>query len=74
MPRLFVLAYALSIATSGGASKVLLAGFDGFGEHDRRTIIAEEIFSLYLSSKNAKPIIAVTPTSYSVDSASIYAL
>ena len=74
VPRLFVLAYALSIATSGGASKVLLAGFDGFGEHDRRTIIAEEIFSLYLSSKNAKPIISVTSTPYSVDSASIYAL
>ena len=31
MPRLYTLVYALSIATSGNASRVLLAGFDGYG-------------------------------------------
>ena len=74
VPRLYALAYALSIATSGEASKILLAGFDGFGPHDRRTKTIDELLSLYSSCKKAKPIVAVTPTSYSVDSTSIYAL
>ena len=74
VPRLYALAYALSIATSGGASKILLAGFDGFGAHDRRTKTIDELLALYSSFKSAKPVVAVTPTSYSVDSTSIYAL
>jgi 4-hydroxy 2-oxovalerate aldolase len=74
MPRLYTLVYALSIATSGNASKVLLAGFDGYGIQNRRTKIIDELLYLYSSSKGAKPIVAVTPTSYSVASASIYTL
>ena len=74
MPRLYTLVYALSIATSGKASKILLAGFDGYGSNDKRTKILDELFHLYSSSKYAKPIVAVTPTSYSVASSSIYAL
>ena len=74
MPKLFTLVYALSIATSGNASKILLAGFDGYGPKDRRTKIVDELMYLYSSAKEAKSIIAVTPTSYSVASSSIYAL
>ena len=74
MPRLYTLVYALSVATSGKASKILLAGFDGYGSNDKRTKILDELFHLYSSSKYAKPIVAVTPTSYSVASSSIYAL
>ena len=74
MPRLYTLVYALSIATSGNASKVLLAGFDGYGIQDRRTKIVDELFYLYSSFKDARPVGAVTPTSYSVASASIYTL
>ena len=74
MPKLYTLVYALSIATSGKASKILLAGFDGYGSNDKRTKIVDELFYLYSSSKNAKSIVAVTPTSYSVSSSSIYAI
>ena len=74
MPRLYTLVYALSIATSGKASTILLAGFDGYGSNDKRTKILDELFHLYSSSKYAKPIVAVTPTSYRVASSSIYAL
>ena len=74
MPKLYTLVYALSIATSGHASKILLAGFDGYGNHDRRTKIIDELLYLYSSFKEAKPIVAITPTSYSVASASIYGL
>ena len=74
MPKLYTLVYALSIATSGNASKILLAGFDGYGIQDRRTKIIDELLYLYSSFKDAKPIVAVTPTSYSVASVSIYSL
>ena len=74
VPRLYALAYALSIATSGKASKILLAGFDGYGANDRRTKVIDELFYLYSSFKEARYIVAVTPTSYSVASASIYAI
>ena len=74
MPRLYTLVYGLAIATSGNASKILLAGFDGYGDQDRRTKIVDELLYLYSSSKGAKSIIAVTPTSYSIPSASIYTL
>ena len=74
VPRLYASAYALSIATSGKASKILLAGFDGYGANDRRTKVIDELFYLYSSFKEARSIVAVTPTSYSVASASIYAI
>ena len=74
MPRLYTLVYALSIATCGGSSKVLLAGFDGYGSTDIRTQILDELLHLYSSSPGSKPIMAITPTTYSVPSTSIYAL
>ena len=74
IPRLYAVAYALSIATSGNASRILLAGFDGYGAQNRRTKITDHLFSLYSSCKEAKPLVAVTPTSYSVESTSIYVL
>ena len=74
LPRLYTLVYALAIATSGNASKILLAGFDGYGSNDKRTKLIDELFYLYSTFKESKPIIAITPTSYSVTSTSIYAL
>ena len=38
LPNALVIAYALSIATSGNASRILLAGFDGYGSDDPRTL------------------------------------
>ena len=37
IPKLYTVAYALSVATSGQAKRILLAGFDGYGQEDRRT-------------------------------------
>ena len=74
MPKLYTVVYALSIATSGNASRILLAGFDGYGFEDKRTKVVDELFHLYASFKDAKAITAITPTSYSVPSCSIYAL
>ena len=74
MPRLLNLVYALSIASSGKASKILLAGFDGYGSNHKRTKKLDELFYLYSSFKDAIPVVAVTPTSYSITSTSIYSL
>ena len=74
LPRLYSLTYALSIATTGNASRILLAGFDGYGSNDKRTKIVDELFFLYSTCKKAKQVTAITPTSYSVTSASIYTL
>ena len=74
MPRLFTLVYALSIATSGAANRILLAGFDGYGIEDSRTKIIDELLHLYSSSSGSRPLLAVTPTTYSIGSNSIYAI
>jgi 4-hydroxy 2-oxovalerate aldolase len=74
VPKLYNISYVLSLATSANASRILLAGFDGYGADDSRTKIIDELFLLYLSSNESKELISVTPTSYSVKSSSIYSL
>ena len=74
MPRLYNLSYALAIATSGNASRILLAGFDGYGPNHSRTKKLDKLFYLYSSFKGTKSITAITPTSYSIFSNSIYTL
>jgi len=74
IPKLYTVAYALSVATSGQPSRILLAGFDGYGSGDRRTKIVDNIFYLYSSNKKAKKLLGITPSSYSFDTMSVYAL
>jgi len=74
VPRLYNIVYALAIATSGKANKILLAGFDGYGTDDVRTKIVNDLIFLYSSSKGSKPLLAITPTTYSISSKSVYSL
>jgi 4-hydroxy 2-oxovalerate aldolase len=74
LPKLYNVAYALSLATSGKASRILLAGFDGYRPEDRRAKIVDELFFAYSSHKKSKKIISVTPSSYNFTTTSIYAL
>jgi len=74
IPKLYTVAYALSIAASGRAKKILLAGFDGYQKTDRRSKIVDEIFFTYSSSQGSRPVIAVTPSSYNIKKKSIYTL
>ena len=71
IPRLYTLAYALSIATSGQCSAILLAGFEGYGKDSRRNLIINELFSQYLLTNSSKKIISITPTEYPVPRAYI---
>jgi 4-hydroxy 2-oxovalerate aldolase len=73
-PSSLAIAYALAIASSGRATRVLLAGFDGYSADDPRFSEMAELFATYLASDGSVPIESVTPTRYSIPTTSIYAL
>lgn len=73
-PTSLVVSYALAIATSGKATKIMVAGFDGFSADDPRTNEMQELLDRYQKTIGALPIVAVTPTRYKIQSTSIYAL
>ncbi|MBL4833142.1 MAG: aldolase catalytic domain-containing protein [Pseudomonas sp.] len=73
-PNSLVFAYALAVLASGKASRILLAGFDGYGADDPRNVESRDLLSLYQSTPGSVPVIAVTPSSYGVAVHSIYAM
>jgi len=74
VPSSLAISYALAIATSGRANRVLLAGFDGYAADDPRFAEMAELLAIYQASQGAVLIEAVTPTRYAIPSTSIYAL
>lgn len=74
VPSLLVVAYALAMATSGKATRILLAGFDGFVADDPRTAEMEELLTVYRVSEGALPLMAITPTRYKIPVTSVYAM
>ncbi|RBW48123.1 aldolase catalytic domain-containing protein [Marinobacter sp. F3R11] len=73
-PSSLVAAYALAAIASGGASQILMAGFDGYGADDPRSIEMNQIINAYYSAGGAAPLLAVTPTRYRLPIQSIYSL
>ena len=69
-----VISYALAVASSGKAKRLLLAGFDGYSTDDPRRLENDIIFEKHQNVASAVPVIAVTPTLYNIESTSIYAL
>ena len=74
VPNSLVISYVLAIASSGKASRILLAGFDGYPSDDPRRIEMDEIFNLFQSFNPKIQIKSITPTRYRISSTSIYAL
>ncbi len=74
IPSPIALAYALATLGATNVRNIILAGFDGYGPTDIRTKMIDELLHLYSSSDGAKKLLAVTPTTYSVGSSSIYAI
>jgi 4-hydroxy 2-oxovalerate aldolase len=74
VPSTLVAAYALAVATGGSARRIWLAGFDGYGPEDRRTVEMQRTVSLYESCSGALSLTSLTPTSYSIPVTSVYAL
>lgn len=73
IPSALVVAYGLAIATSGQATRILLAGFDGYSADDPRRTEVDALFHLYAQASDI-PFAAVTPTKYEIPNLSIYAL
>lgn len=72
LPYSLVAAYALAIATSGKAKRILLVGFDGYHNGDPRNQEMIELFKMYISAVGALPIESLTPCQYQLPIASIY--
>ena len=73
-PTSLVVAYALAVATSGHASRILMAGFDGYGADDPRSREMHHLLEQYQAAEGALPMLAITPTRYSLYAESVYAL
>lgn len=73
-PSSLVAGYALAVATSGKASGVFLAGFDGYGADDLRDQEMQSLFEAYEANDESLPLTAITPTRYGVHTESVYAL
>ena len=72
-PTSLVLAYALAIASSGKASRILLAGFDGYQAGDPRNEEVETLLKDFERSEGVPRILSLTPTTYkNVGSVSVY--
>ena len=74
IPTSLVVAYALAVATSGRAKRILMAGFDGYGADDPRTREMKTLLELYQREPLALPLLAITPTRYNLPTKSVYAL
>ncbi|WP_418139356.1 aldolase catalytic domain-containing protein [Oceanimonas smirnovii] len=74
LPTSLVVGYALAVATSGQAARILMAGFDGYGADDPRSGEMRQLFEHYQAAEGALPLTAITPTRYGLHSESVYAL
>lgn len=74
LPSALAVAYAIAVAKSSGAARILMAGFDGYAAGDSRHEEVIEILEQYQSMVDATPIISVTPTTYPIVQRSIYEL
>lgn len=73
LPTSMVVAYALAVATSGKASRILLAGFDGYGADDPRNHEMDTLFKQYSQVSGSLDFMTLTPSRYQISQSSIYA-
>lgn len=72
-PTSLVLAYTLAVAASGRASRILMAGFDGYPAGDPRNKETSDILESFTAACDME-MLAVTPTRHNLKAASIYAM
>lgn len=73
-PCSLVVAYALAVVTSGNASCIWMAGFDGYDADDPRSSEMKQLLELYQKADGSLPLTAITPTRYAVHVKSVYGL
>jgi 4-hydroxy 2-oxovalerate aldolase len=71
-PTPLVLAYALAVATSGRASRILMAGFDGYPDGDARNDETATILNVYGKAGFGRKLMAITPTKHKLEQRSVY--
>lgn len=74
IPKPLVFVYALAAISSGGARRILLAGFDGYSPGDPRNIEMDELILVFSNTKGVPELFAITPTRYKVACSSVYAM
>jgi len=74
LPTPAVFAYALAIASSASAARVLLAGFDGYAPGDTRRAEDQDVFNRFLAQDSTPPLLTITPSAFDLPSASVYSL
>ncbi len=74
LPNSLVVAYALAVSAAGQSERILLAGFDGYGGDDLRSHEMQSLINFYLESTSAIPLVAITPTIYTLPIMSVYML
>lgn len=72
IPTSLVVAYALAVATSGKAKRILMAGFDGYPGEDPRNYETNKLLKHYQETPNATPLLCITSTRYDINSQSVY--
>ena len=63
-PTSLVLAYALAVTTSGRASGILMAGFDGYPAGDPRNDEVEAMLAVFAATTAKEVLASITPTIY----------
>lgn len=74
VPAYVVAAYAIAIATRGGAEDIYLVGFDGYNAGDPKQEEMVRIIQKYRELPNSSRLVSVTPSTYPVEHSSIYAM
>tara|TARA_R110000851_G_scaffold135045_1_gene270436 strand:- start:23974 stop:25587 length:1614 start_codon:yes stop_codon:yes gene_type:complete len=72
LPTSLVVGYALAVATSGHANRILMAGFDGYGADDPRSREMQQLLDQYQAAEGALQMTAITSTRYGLDCESVY--
>jgi 4-hydroxy 2-oxovalerate aldolase len=66
-------AYVLGLLLESEVKGIAAIGFDGYQNNDVRQQEMNDIFTSYNKIENSKPIVVLTPTTYSIGKGSIYA-
>ena len=74
IPSSLVIAYALAVANSGRANKILVAGLDGYASDDPRYKEMNSILKIYSKNPDSLKVESITPTAYELDVKSIFGL
>jgi len=73
IPRQATALYALAIVAAIKPNRLLLAGFDGYTNEDRRGVETNEALHRLLAINPGMEIRALTPTHYPIEQGSVYA-